>query len=646
MRLTRLELKNFGVYRGCNNFEFEGQNPVILIGGMNGRGKTTFLEAVLAALYGANSIAYMESGYSTFGQYLRAHTNTDADEPNAHIELEFVNVRDGVAERLAVRREWNTSRKHVFVETVVAKNGIFDAFLTENWSAYIEDILPHALSGFFFFDGEKIAELAIDGSDSQIRESIRSLLGVSTIDVLRKDLKTICKRLGKAKSSEFLPKDLEVGANEVDALKARLKEIDERISELVKNETSLEKSLEILRTQYVSVGGEAMASRAAKEERKQSILEWMKDNDERGVALSASNAPLVMFSDQLPTMLKAAEADYSKRVMVEAISRLEKELAIYEGDTANIADFLGFVKSSYPERGRHDLDEVTTEGLAELTYVVKEIPSLREEYASYVDRKNALEAQLNEIEDFLSVAIDEAAVKDIGIALDQTTKRLADIRMELNTCEEERSSTNGELIRKNAEYKRMMHKYLDDLNELEEDSRALRYAHIADEIFEKYSIRIQENKVARLAEAISDCYKTLANKKSLISKIDMDPRTLEITYLGIDGNPVERQLLSAGEKQLMVIAILWALARCSDKKLPVIIDTPLARLDSAHRLAVVSSYFPNASDQTIILSTDSEIFGGYYEALKPNISDEFTLVYSDETRSSSIQRGYFTEAVR
>ena len=646
MRLIRLELYNFGIYRGLNSFVFGDQKPVVLIGGMNGRGKTTFLEAVLAALYGANSIAYKESGYSTFGQYLRAHTNTDSDQLAAYIELEFENTRDGVSECLTVRREWDVARKHVFVETTVARNGMHDAFLTENWAAYIEDILPHALSGFFFFDGEKIAELAIEDSDSQIRESIRSILGVSTVDVLRRDLKTICKRLGKAKSSETLAADLEASANEVDALKEKLALIDDEIAELIKSDAALEKSLEIMRSQYISVGGEAMANRAAHEERKKHIIERIKENDERGVALSASNAPLVMFSDILPSLLKAAEADYNKSVMTEALHHLEEALASYEGNVTDVMEFLEYVKKTYPEEGKQNPCGVTAKGLAELAHVVREIPSLCAEYKSYVDRKTALELQLNETEDFLSVAIDETAVKDIGIALDQTAKKIAEIRASLSSREEERTSINGEYIRKNAEYKRVMRRYLEDLNELEDDSRALKYAHIADEIFDRYSIKIQEKKVAKLAATISDCYKILANKKSMISKISMDPITLEVIYLGPSGDPIESQLLSAGEKQLMVIAILWALAKCSDKKLPVIIDTPLARLDSSHRLAVVSSYFPNASDQTIILSTDSEIFGEYYEALKPSISDEFTLVYSDETRSTSIQRGYFMEAAQ
>ena len=90
----------------------------------------------------------------------------------------------------------------------------------------------------------------------------------------------------------------------------------------------------------------------------------------------------------------------------------------------------------------------------------------------------------------------------------------------------------------------------------------------------------------------------------------------------------------------MVISILWALAICSKKKLPVIIDTPLSRLDSLHRAALIKTYFPNAGEQTIILSTDSEIDSKYYQLMKDDIGDEFTLIYDERTKSTSIERGY------
>lgn len=91
----------------------------------------------------------------------------------------------------------------------------------------------------------------------------------------------------------------------------------------------------------------------------------------------------------------------------------------------------------------------------------------------------------------------------------------------------------------------------------------------------------------------------------------------------------------------MVISLLWSLAICSKRKLPVIIDTLLSRLDSNHRETLINYYFPYASEQTIILSTDSEITDEYYEMMKENVGDEFTLIYDDNSKSTSIRKGYF-----
>ena len=162
-------------------------------------------------------------------------------------------------------------------------------------------------------------------------------------------------------------------------------------------------------------------------------------------------------------------------------------------------------------------------------------------------------------------------------------------------------------------------------------------------IIDKYRIALQEKKVADVAATMTNCYKQLANKKTLIERIEMDPVTLDMIYINSAGQSVPRKQLSAGEKQLMVIALLWSLAICSKKRLPVIIDTPLSRLDSVHRQAVLKVYFPKASDQTIILSTDSEIDRNYYGMMKKNIGDEFTLVYDEDTKSTTIKQGYFLE---
>ena len=88
---------------------------------------------------------------------------------------------------------------------------------------------------------------------------------------------------------------------------------------------------------------------------------------------------------------------------------------------------------------------------------------------------------------------------------------------------------------------------------------------------------------------------------------------------------------------------MWGLARVSGKHLPVAIDTPLGRLDSSHRQNLVERYFPSASHQVILLSTDTEITEFEVEKLREMeaIAQEYLLEYDPHTRQTIVKPGYF-----
>ena len=71
------------------------------------------------------------------------------------------------------------------------------------------------------------------------------------------------------------------------------------------------------------------------------------------------------------------------------------------------------------------------------------------------------------------------------------------------------------------------------------------------------------------------------------------------------GTAIPKQRLSEGEKQIFAISLLWGLSRAAARPLPAIIDTPMARLDAQHRNQLVERYFPHASHQVVVLSTDT-----------------------------------------
>lgn len=255
-------------------------------------------------------------------------------------------------------------------------------------------------------------------------------------------------------------------------------------------------------------------------------------------------------------------------------------------------------------------------------------------------RRNESRQKIDDIDNYLSVDIDEKALNRIFKRIKELEKEILTEEVNLSALQQKRVTLNGAAMIAKSEFSKNAEHILSSIEADDDNRRVIRYAHMAIEIIKRYRIRLQENKTDVLARTMTDCYKKLSYKKHLIEEIRMNPVTLDIYYLNGKGEQIEKKKLSAGEKQLMVISLLWALAICSKKKLPVIIDTPLSRLDSIHREALITTYFPNASDQTIILSTDSEIDQKYYELMKPHIGDEFTLVYDDELMKTSIKEGY------
>lgn len=96
---------------------------------------------------------------------------------------------------------------------------------------------------------------------------------------------------------------------------------------------------------------------------------------------------------------------------------------------------------------------------------------------------------------------------------------------------------------------------------------------------------------------------------------------------------------------MFAISIVWALALTSGYKAPVVIDTPMARLDSAHRTSFVKEYLPAASSQVIVLSTDEEIAGTYLDLVRENVLDSYTLLYHEDGQYTSVVPGYFGEVL-
>ncbi len=156
--------------------------------------------------------------------------------------------------------------------------------------------------------------------------------------------------------------------------------------------------------------------------------------------------------------------------------------------------------------------------------------------------------------------------------------------------------------------------------------------------------RATASKIDRLSQKVTEAFRFLLSKKTLVQRVLIDPDTFAITLLGESGNCVPKERLSEGEKQIFAISVLWGLSQSSARPLPAIIDTPMARLDSEHRNQLVERYFPHASHQVIVLSTDTEIERRYFHNLQPHIARAYHLTYDEQSRVTRPEEGYFWEA--
>lgn len=647
MVIKELKLHNFGVYAGDNIFEFTSNKPIVLVGGMNGRGKTTFLEAILLSLYGQNSFAYHENKMRSYGQYLKSYINIADGSNEASLELLF-SIDASESESYRIKRIWNGNNQRIKEEISVYKNDEYNSFLTENWPMFIENILPSRLSNFFFFDGEKIAKLAVEDTDTQMKDSIRALLGISVLDVLSNDLGRIISKLSKKNENNQNLIEIELLRDNKDNLERELKIVELSIVDKKIELGDKIKELDTLQSKYRSKGGDVVKQREDLYQQKIALTTKINQSKDVLINCAASELPLFMVKNLLLEIEDQSLLEQEKKMLEMTLYQMKYMLKRFEEECPSKSDtasaFIDYISVNAESCDVKEIYRLSDTNIFRLQNMLAGgLVAKANDTKKHLIYLNRCIKESSQLESYLSVDIDEKAISRIYKNIKLVEEKINSIDVELDLLEEKYRSINSQFITVNAEFKRKVESYLEHVELGDDTDRIMKYSQIVTNILDVYKVRLQKRKVSVVSETMTVCYKKLANKKNLINHIVMDEETLDLKYINIDGNEVQKSSLSAGEKQLMVISLLWAIAICSKRKLPVIIDTPLSRLDSNHRETLITSYFPNASEQTIILSTDTEITDEYYNMMKENVGDEFTLIYNDNSKSTSISKGYFVE---
>ena len=156
-----------------------------------------------------------------------------------------------------------------------------------------------------------------------------------------------------------------------------------------------------------------------------------------------------------------------------------------------------------------------------------------------------------------------------------------------------------------------------------------------------YKTKLLTSRIGHIEQLIVECLQRLMRKKDQIVRVKISVPDFDFKLFTASGQEVAYGRLSEGERQMLITSIVWGLARASGKVFPLVVDTPLARLDSKHRGNLTTEFYPNASHQSIIFSTDEEYVGLRLKEIEPYVCRYYTLV-NDGVSSSVINPAYFS----
>lgn len=532
------------------------------------------------------------------------------------------------------------------------------------WQDFIRALIPPGITPFFFFDGEKIQEIAADEhSEVRLQSSLEAALGIEFIKRLTDDLLYI-KNQERQGYVDISDADLEFKQSE-------LKKERSKLERRKKERAEAQEDLDAFRQQYDDAKKRFQAAFHTEPEARETLRENEKKRIQVLTRLGQVDNEIKTLCEKTLPLAVAGKLFGGLKRRIEAERGSIQQDAIRDNAAALTQTLLRAVEE--PEPLYHVA--LNAEQRAELEQRIFKLlrqgldPSQARAVLNLSEREAArILHRLEEIENSdifrLASLLDERRTLDAEIQrLDRALQPSASSASERELFEQlqaEMESCSTQIGRKSEQLRALNEDILDlekRLRDLEaEISRLYERHHVSREKAEfiaecdaianllgQFIVRLRENKVHLLQEKTFEMYRRLSSRGGLIKDLLIDPKTYEVALHDRHGYAIRKSGLSAGEKEIFAVSLLWGLAQTSQLRLPIIIDTPLSRLDSTHRSHIVHDYFPNAGEQVVILSTDTEVDADYYARLKPYLAGAGLLAFDQRQELTTFQPGYFWE---
>jgi DNA sulfur modification protein DndD len=223
-----------------------------------------------------------------------------------------------------------------------------------------------------------------------------------------------------------------------------------------------------------------------------------------------------------------------------------------------------------------------------------------------------------------------AALRDVNAAiqaaevpapqLEQKRVRISELNGRIRQLSEEQGAKENLIASRKVDLEQRRKELGRLTGQLDQSARPARLAKRAEEVasmLDELSADAWPVQAQSIASAMTLAVKEIAHRSDYLSRVEITDDG-QVMLLTPDGRNLRELDLSAGEKQIFTQALFWAIAHVSGRVFPLVIDTPLGRLDQEHRLNVLR-HLVRREGQVILISTNTEVGGPYLDAIRSRV---------------------------